>query len=500
MSPAASLIAQLDARLNELHARTAETPLFNPVFQVGLELSRRLETGDLTLDDLGGLIAELECDGLMARAGRLQRLLAPLDPSANDARIDALAQDEDFAAFAERWRHPYAHIVFTAHPTFLLSHAQAKAVAQAASEDEISQQTACLAPHDRDVITLDSEHDDAMAALARAQQARDRINARLFGEARRRFPRDWRKLSPLPFRFASWVGYDMDGRTDISWTTSLRYRLGEKAERLAAYAAMLETASPECAGALDRASKLAADMAERFAGDLSEPAALSAAANALTADHPDKLISLSGMITELEQEAARADDASAETMLVAAAAMRAGPPAPGTIRADPSRIARDSAAGAPSAGRKTVTSTPFTARVARWLAPSRSRASRATVAPSRSPSPAGSTSSGGAPGSNAIAAPRAGSSPACAVPFGSSGSNPSWSRSADSVGPRSAAMGKASAVRESGPTCSCAARSTGTTTAAGASGGRKRSGGGGGGREQRAHPARTRSAAAVAAP
>ena len=50
-----------------------------------------------------------------------------------------------------------------------------------------------------------------------------------------RWPGRWLDFRPLPFRFASWVGYDMDGRTDISWATSLRYRLEEKAERLARY-------------------------------------------------------------------------------------------------------------------------------------------------------------------------------------------------------------------------------------------------------------------------
>ena len=40
----------LRARLRKLHERTAETPLFNPVFQLGLELSRELEGHKLSLD------------------------------------------------------------------------------------------------------------------------------------------------------------------------------------------------------------------------------------------------------------------------------------------------------------------------------------------------------------------------------------------------------------------------------------------------------------------
>ena len=318
-----TLLSQLHARLQELHRRTAETPLFNPVFQLSLELSRRIESGDLPLRDVATLVAELECEGLQARAARLERLVAPLDPAANHARIAGLADAPDFTAFAAKVRTPLLHVVFTAHPTFLLTRRQSEAVAAAATSGAIDAGSACVAPHARDAITLDGEHADAMAAISRGQAARDAINRQLLGEARRRWPGQWRSLDPLPLRFASWVGYDMDGRTDISWATSLRYRLSEKAERLGSYAALLADAAPDLAGRLRRAASYAADLAARFAADLSAPAALSQAANALTAPHADKLISLSGVIAELETQAAHADDAAAETLLTAAAAMRA---------------------------------------------------------------------------------------------------------------------------------------------------------------------------------
>ncbi|MFO1255544.1 MAG: phosphoenolpyruvate carboxylase [Sphingomonadaceae bacterium] len=318
-----SLARELDTRLAELHRQTAQTPLFNPVFQLSLELSRRIESGELGLAEVGSLIAELECEGLQLRAARLERLVAPLDPAENLRRLAAQAEGDDFAAFAARWRHPLLHVVFTAHPTFLLTRRQAEAVAGAASSGAIDATTACVAPHQRDTITLDSEHADAMAALARAQAARDLMVRRLLNEARGRFPDQWRQLEPMPLRFATWVGYDMDGRTDISWATSLRYRLSEKAERLGAYAAALDRAAPEIAERLRRARTFAEGMANRFAADLSAPAALSAAANALTADHPDKLTSLSAVISELEHEAAHAADAEAEDLLTVAAAMRA---------------------------------------------------------------------------------------------------------------------------------------------------------------------------------
>ncbi|MBV1690947.1 phosphoenolpyruvate carboxylase [Novosphingobium sp. G106] len=316
-------VADLDRRLQELHVRTAETPLFNPVFQLGLELSRQLESGELSLDQVESWVAELECEGLRARAARLHRLVSPLEPEANEARLRELADEEDFSAFAARWQRPLAHVVFTAHPTFLLTKAQTAAVAASASSGDISEASVCTAPHDRDTITLDTEHEAVMAAMARAQDARERITGLLFDVAAARWPKRWRSFQPMPVRLASWVGYDMDGRTDIGWATSVRYRLIEKALRLARYAASLEKAAPEIAARLARAGKRTEEMVAVFGQDFDDPAAVSAAANRLTEDHPDRLVSLTAIINELEDEARSADQETARDLLTAAAAMRA---------------------------------------------------------------------------------------------------------------------------------------------------------------------------------
>ena len=319
-----TLLSQLDARLKELHQQTAQTPLFNPVFQLSLELSRRIEKGELPLNAIAALVAELECEGLLARAHRLNALLRPLAPDINLARLTDRAQVNDFATFADRWQHPVAHVVFTAHPTFLLTQRQSLAVAEAASTGDIAAQSACVAPHARDTITLDSEHRAAMDALSRAQQARDAMVRTLLSQARQQWPDQWRSLSPMPLRFATWVGYDMDGRTDISWATSLRYRLQEKTERLGSYADSLSQVAPAVAERLRAAASYSQLQAERLAAtDLADPAALSNTANHLTADHPFKLITLGPVIAELKQLAAAADDSAAETLLTVAAAMRA---------------------------------------------------------------------------------------------------------------------------------------------------------------------------------
>lgn len=319
-------VAKLRARLQKLHERTAETPLFNPVFQLSHDLSRLLEDGGLNLDDLDSLVAEMECEALQSRAVRLRRLIAPTAEAENLSRIAAINPEEaGFSEFRTRWEKPLLHAVFTAHPTFLLSPAQADAVGTAALHDDPQASTVCTVPSVGPPITLEFEHSEVCAAIERAATARDKINATLLAHARQRWPGRWLDFRPLPFRFATWVGYDMDGRTDIGWTTSIAFRLREKARRLASYATGLRAIDDVhgLLATLDAAQAYSAGMAELFSTDLEAPDSLAAAANRLSADDPAKLLSLSPLIEALEAEAKAASKDKAIALATLAAAMRA---------------------------------------------------------------------------------------------------------------------------------------------------------------------------------
>ncbi len=305
-------------RLGELHARTAETPLFNPVFQLGLEISRALEAGEVTLAGLAGVIAELGREGLQARADQLARLVAPIDDAANlaafRAEVQASAASGDFPAFRARWEAPLLHVVFTAHPTFLLTPDEYGAVADAA----VSGVPVALAPAEvRPAPSLEDEHEAVLAAIGRAMAARDRLHGVVLEEAAAAFPQAWTQLSPCLFRLASWVGYDMDGRTDIGWATSLRFRAEEKSVRLGHYAEAADALGEAAlAGRLARAATQAAGVAALLAGNTDDPAALSAIANQVTAGDGDAITSLAGVIAELRGQ-------GGHDRLVLAAAMAA---------------------------------------------------------------------------------------------------------------------------------------------------------------------------------
>ncbi len=316
----------LSERLQNLHVMSSENPLFNPVFQLGLELSRDLEAARLSLGDFGALVSELECDGLQSRARKLVALLSPLDLQQNhDALTDLMSRDTDFDAFAARWKKPFFHIVFTAHPTFLLTPPQADAVAEAASQGDVSASTVCVVPADRTAITLEFEHAEAMAALARAQDARDVLVKTLCAHAQKTWPDRWFDFRPMPFRFATWVGYDMDGRTDIGWSQSLAFRLREKMLRLARYGRALtdiDPTHPQLA-ILQAAEHHTAEMHRLFADDLSTPKAVSQAANKIAAPDVRNLVSLDPVIVALEQSAPDATPERAINLMSLAAAMRA---------------------------------------------------------------------------------------------------------------------------------------------------------------------------------
>ena len=317
-------VAELTQRLSDNHKRTEQTPLFNPVFQLSLDLSRMLEGGELSLADCESMIAELECEALGERSHRLNRMAAPISASENAAALLEATQETEFAAFSDRWSSPQLHAVFTAHPTFLMTPDQSDAVAQAATQGG-GVDAGCVGS-ERPQVTLEFEHDRAMRAIAHAQSARDQINAALLSHASKTWPGKWLELAPLPFRFASWVGYDMDGRTDITWSNSIGFRLSEKAQRLALYCEALGQIDPahRLLGELKPAADYAAERAQDFKADLSDPAALSVAANRLTAKDPRKMLSLAPAIDALESEAAETEDGErAVALKTLAASMRA---------------------------------------------------------------------------------------------------------------------------------------------------------------------------------
>lgn len=319
------MASDLSTRLRELHAFTAQTPLFNPVFQLGLDLSRDLEGGKKSLKDIASYVSELECEALKNRAQHLHDLVAPIDIDKNLETFRNLvlnsAQNNDFSKFQQIWSKPLIHCVFTAHPTFLLNRDQTENVANAASSGEVTNAICEIAPKNEN-ISLDYEHEEAMAAIANAQNARNQLSEIIINIAQKHYPDEWHKILPKPYKFATWVGYDMDGRTDITWANSLRYRMLEKAQKLEQYSNMAANIGlNDLAKSLKEAQNYTKNLADELAKNLDNPKDLSKIANEITHDNENKILSLKVIIEELTQIAKTKNANEARDILVLAANM-----------------------------------------------------------------------------------------------------------------------------------------------------------------------------------
>lgn len=316
---------ELSTRLKDLHLYTNQTPLFNPVFQLGFELSRELERGDKTLNELQSIISNLECEALQIRARHLHQLIAPVEEGVNIESFRALviksAKENDFSKFQKIWSKPLLHCVFTAHPTFLLSLEETQNVSNAASSGIVNSKI-CIINNKADDISLDYEHNEAMGAINNATIARDKLCEIIINIAQKYYEDDWHKLLPQPFKFATWVGYDMDGRTDISWSNSLHYRLNEKARKLNQYANFaMQIGLSELSTKLQNASNYSNDISQKLKSDLSNPNILSNLANEITAQNENKILSLAPIIAELTEIAKSSKPNEAREIQTLAAAM-----------------------------------------------------------------------------------------------------------------------------------------------------------------------------------
>lgn len=313
MAPSPALFAMHD-KLREAASRIDVDPQTNSVFALARSTFLDLEKGAVSLGELETVIDEIHLRFADARAdfiraqhsgGKTDVVWAGVEQSLKDATTDGLA------AFKAAVETPKGGIVFTAHPTFALSTDIRSALAdhvRRPDEQTLSALGETTSADSRDwssSITLNSEHDEVQTALHEAQAAMSVYASLVVKVARAAFPDDWQDLKPALPTLASWVGYDLDGRTDIDWWHSVAFRLSEKAAQLGRYAERLEAICDNADAAvlvsrLKRASLLAQTEADLFGEDLSDDGALVSAVKQLTTDHDDRIVDAGEILSGME--------------------------------------------------------------------------------------------------------------------------------------------------------------------------------------------------------
>jgi phosphoenolpyruvate carboxylase len=223
---------KLRDELRELRTKIPDTPALNPIVSLAFSLSRRLEAGDVGFEDVRALAVRLMDRACVHRARHLRERVGFVDPATTyeefAAYVESTAKGCDLDAFRARWERARTGIVLTAHPTFGLSEALTHRMAEVAVAGGPDNEPIGT-PHRPDApITLDYEHKSAQGAIGNLRDAYLDLLGRFYGVAVDAFGAEAFKLKPRLATFASWVGYDLDGRNDIRWTFSFLVRIKEK--------------------------------------------------------------------------------------------------------------------------------------------------------------------------------------------------------------------------------------------------------------------------------
>ena len=279
-------------------------PHVNPVKLLSYSISRDLEKGRLSLDDIETALCSLNRGALRSRGQRL-RQRAQLDQLVdNQKNIDLIATEKaklGFKAFRHWIETEAIGLVTTAHPTFALTSKARKTLLNSALNKPAGRQL-----HIKDLIrhsppTLNDEHDEAMECIHHMHAAIDRVNSRLLEIAQQHFPKEWHKIIPKLVTVASWVGYDLDGRNDISWIDTIRFKLAEKLNQLETYQSMAMDCKSRAANKqpkaltqlianIDDAIDVARAEYNAFKQDLGDKSALILAANLLSGSNPKRWV------------------------------------------------------------------------------------------------------------------------------------------------------------------------------------------------------------------
>ncbi|HTR61346.1 MAG TPA: phosphoenolpyruvate carboxylase [Candidatus Binataceae bacterium] len=243
---ALQLVRNLIAELEAIRARESDDPFSNPVLLMALTLSARIDEQGLGIDDLDELVQTLTADAFRARASRLADYLGETDPQAHAAAISdqtqRIAGGEGFGAFRNLVERCHFGVVFTAHPTYWMplelalalvelgtgrTRDGATALDEAAKRERIAaaQRLVHRPPAE---LSIDMEHAWSVQALQNAHDALETIQRSVLRAAGARWPDRWASLNPRLISLASWVGYDQDGRTDLTWMTMVGKRLAIK--------------------------------------------------------------------------------------------------------------------------------------------------------------------------------------------------------------------------------------------------------------------------------
>ena len=246
----------LQKDLDKIRSGAEKDPFSNSITMLALDISRRLEKNLLNYSALEALIQRLAVGSLGFRADRLKNYMGSVSEEENSKSIHKIIkslafkkkQKISFHDFNEKLQKETFGIVLTAHPTFGMTHQIMVNLAKLAtnknekgkkiSDSELKSIIKDIFKTEQKPeknISLDFEHELSIIALKNLQYALGSFFKIVVNVTKEIFPNEYFEIMPQIFRLHTWVGYDVDGRGDISWSNTFSKRLKVKLEQLLEY-------------------------------------------------------------------------------------------------------------------------------------------------------------------------------------------------------------------------------------------------------------------------
>lgn len=250
-SPSSLSLANAQAYLRASAEQIQTNPLTNSVFSLARELFSNLQSGTSDIGALEALTQNVFQELTEQRALRFrdQHFTEGGKQRTNLQSVLQDISDKGFETYRKAVETLHGGVVFTAHPTFALPLATREAFAAYAQNPDDATRQALADTIGKDArdwsasISLSGEHEEVQTAIGHARLAMRTYAETVLKVAQKAFPDKWRSLRLSPPTLASWVGYDLDGRTDIHWSQSVAIRLREKSAQLALYKEQIEAIS-----------------------------------------------------------------------------------------------------------------------------------------------------------------------------------------------------------------------------------------------------------------
>jgi phosphoenolpyruvate carboxylase len=278
---AAALHEELAEALDRIRRAAEGDPFTNPIQLLVLDISNRLYSGQASLSAIEALIQRLTFIAYAARAERMRRYLGGCDASVDRERVRelilGLADRSNaiwggaeagkgapglvrFESFKQRLELELFGVVFTGHPTFGLTGGLMRRLADLATDRGPDGEPlgageragifreVLTAEHRPDAdLNLDREHELSLEAIRNMQAAMREVYGIVYDVANELYPGRARELTPKLMTIASWVGYDIDGRSDILWTDTFHKRLRVQEIQLRHYRDLVREIREACA-------------------------------------------------------------------------------------------------------------------------------------------------------------------------------------------------------------------------------------------------------------